>query len=144
MCYLYFLLSFIHTQKNTYYIPVSDLALIPWLINNYSSRPDSLWANSPWGRRIIDKITSTLQDNYMNEGHRSYTFIRNFCRCSALPIKLTSQLGAGRRIGSLNLWKDRWQWNYEYIKIIFVNCGVKNEWSAFFTPQFKYMIFIYS
>ena len=47
---------------------------------------------------------------YMKDDHRSYR--RNFCscekkawplryRCSALPIKLTRQLGAGRWIGSM-------------------------------------------
>ena len=30
-------------------------------------------------------MTSTLQDNYMNEGHRSYT--RNFCSCEKKSLK---------------------------------------------------------
>ena len=74
----------------------------------------------------------------MNEDHGSY--IRNFCscekeawkkfwlvrdsnpwslrcRCSALPIKLTSQL----REPVKGCWCT-----FEYMKIIYVNCGVKN------------------
>ena len=57
-------------------------------------------------------------------------------RCSDLPIKLTSQLGHLVELISYKPVKG-WWWSNEYIKIIYVNCGVKNyeRWSSqLYTP----------
>ena len=84
--------------------------------------------------------------NYLTEDHRSY--ISNLCsckkkawekfrlvrdsnpwplryRCSVLPIKLKANW---EQVVKLVRYKPvrRWWWNYEYMKIIYVNCGVKN------------------
>ena len=70
-------------------------------------------------------------------------------RCSALPIKPTESR-------SLNWFVYKsvngWWWRFEYMKIMYVNCGVKN-WrmmivhlrinSSICSPH-NYMIFIYS
>ena len=79
--------------------------------------------------------------NYVKEDHLSIYRYATFavakrkhwpmrCWCSALPIKLTSQVGAGRWIGLL-LTHERMmtKFKYEYMKIIYVNCGVKNYMS---------------
>ena len=52
-------------------------------------------------------------------------------RCSDLPIKLTSQLGQLVELVNYKPVKG-WWWSNEYIKIIYVNCGVKNyeRWSS--------------
>ena len=61
-------------------------------------------------------------------------------QCSTLPvnIKLTSQLGA--EVVELVGYKPVKWWNYEYIKMIYVNCRVKNFFSGFLFTTAKLRI----
>ena len=52
--------------------------------------------------------------------------------CSALPTELTSQLGAGHyhNVGSCNKPMEWWINDFKYIEIIYVNCGLRNEFGS--------------
>ena len=52
--------------------------------------------------------------------------------CSALPTELTSQLGAGHyhNVGSCNKPMKWWINAFKYIEIIYVNCGLRNEFGS--------------
>ena len=89
-----------------------------------------------------------MMSNYVKEDHCS--FIRNFCSCEkkawkekkfrlvrdSNPWPLWYQCSAVQLSWQAN-WEQvielvcykpmkGWWWNYEYMKIIYVNCGVKN------------------
>ena len=52
--------------------------------------------------------------------------------CSTLPTELTSQLGAGHyhNVGSCNKPMKWWINDFKYIEIIYVNCGLRNEFGS--------------
>ena len=95
--------------------------------------------NEGWLSQLYTQLLQLRKENVKKKKFRlvrdSNPSPRQY-RCSDLPIKLTSQLGQLVELVSYKPVKG-WWWSNEYIKIIYVNCGVKNyeRWSSqLYTP----------